>query len=635
MILPILLLSINPLIPVKSIASSKSDLSNLRLVHPDPAENGARSHYSIHKTTFHNGAAVFQLSIANSEHLKLLPIVPNVPQVKILAINPDGYSFTGFEDSTYRKTKLVTGPLYPNSNLEVNRLDIISPKSGEWTVNIQGGTDGEEVILLVEDGIDLHLRACLDSYCNYKYEQVIFNASLSLHEDLKKHSSISTSRALQNGFSLISQEASVQGPDGEIVNTNRTKDQYSFVPSQSGIYIAKVQALIEDSDGHLLHRTTTLPIAVEDAAIEVSTNNVLTESIDNARTQITIELKNHISRDRLIAGAEIWGTGPDGHHARCWIGGITPVSNNTVKLILDNRWLYNCNPEKIEIRSLRLADIDSFVPLSRVNQIKLDTISIPDTKPCDTDFKEMSVGIPSFQKVDPRNHRSLNDGQFAQYGGHNLILVHGYCENGNAWPLDDFNGDFAEYENLYQNFSHDEFANDIWNFGNQFKSYSIVGHSQGGNAALHLFTFYWSGLDWSTDGRKIQTVGAPFGGTPLAGSVADLGDIFGIQCGSNYDMTYDGAALWASYIPSWSRAETWAWSTTFEDGWFYDYCNIGSDLLLWDPEDGVVEVSSAHLDGTNNMGTKEGWCHVEESMADPPQAFDAVRNYEMNNEAAR
>ena len=120
----------------------------------------------------------------------------------------------------------------------------------------------------------------------------------------------------------------------------------------------------------------------------------------------------------------------------------------------------------------------------------------------------------------------------------------------------------------------------------------------------------------------------------LAGSIADLGEGFGIQCGSNYDMTYDGAAQWASFIPSWSRAATWVWSTTFEDGWFYDYCNLFSDVLLWDPEDGVVEVSGAHLDGTNDMGTKEGWCHIE-NMADPAQTYDPTRNAEMNSEGAR
>ena len=62
-----------------------------------------------------------------------------------------------------------------------------------------------------------------------------------------------------------------------------------------------------------------------------------------------------------------------------------------------------------------------------------------------------------------------------------------------------------------------------------------------------------------------------------------------------------------------------------EDGWFYDYCNLFSDFLLSDPEDGVVEVSQAHLDGTNDMGTKEGWCHIE-NMADPAQTYDPTRN---------
>ena len=214
------------------------------------------------------------------------------------------------------------------------------------------------------------------------------------------------------------------------------------------------------------------------------------------------------------------------------------------------------------------------------------------------------------------------------------MLAHGYCEDGDAWELNDFNGDFTEYLNLEQNFTHDGFALDILSFGSQYKSYSIIGHSQGGNAGLHLYSFYWSGIDWSDGDRKVQAVGTPFLGTPLAGSIADLGAVFGIQCGANYDMTYDGSAQWASFIPSWSRAGTWVWSTTFEDGWFYDYCNLFSDFLLSDPEDGVVEAARAHLDGTNDMGTKEGWCHIE-NMADPAQTYDPTRNGEMNAEGAR
>ena len=479
----------------------------------------------------------------------------------------------------------------------------------------------------------MEIRVWLDDYANYKGNVVKFTSGYSLYEDVNKNGEVATAKANMLGYSIVSQNAQIKNEDGDVIHSLQRGNDFEFQPSESGIYFASIEALLKDGNGCFIQRTAILPIAVEDRKIELS-NQVDITSIDAFRSQITLHFTTPVTRDRLMSGAEVWGTSKDGHKARCWIGGVTPIKNNSATLLLDTRWLHNCDPNSIEIRSLRLADINTFIPLARVNQIPLHDIHITDIAPSPNDMLEMQMGTVTNRNVTAREYPNLIPDRSSQYGGHNLMLVHGYCEDGDAWPTGHFDGDFAEYENLYQNFSHDQFALDIWSYGSQFKSYSIIGHSQGGNAGLHLFAFYWSGIDWSTGSRKIQALGVPFGGTPLAGSIADLAEVFGIQCGSNYDMTYDGSALWASYIPGWARAETWSWSTTFEDGWFYDYCNIVSDLLLWDPEDGVVEVSAAHLGGANNMGTKEGWCHVED-MSDPPQTSDYNRNAEMNQEAAR
>ena len=153
--------------------------------------------------------------------------------------------------------------------------------------------------------------------------------------------------------------------------------------------------------------------------------------------------------------------------------------------------------------------------------------------------------------------------------------------------MSDFSGDYELYEDYSQNRTNDEFALGYEAFGRNFKSMGIVGHSQAGHAATHLYTFYWSALDWATGGTRIQGVGVPWLGTSLAGNAAVLGDIFGIGCGVLYDLTYDGSTAWLSFIPSWVRAETDFWTTSFEDGFFYDYCQIITDLLLTDPDDGT------------------------------------------------
>lgn len=105
---------------------------------------------------------------------------------------------------------------------------------------------------------------------------------------------------------------------------------------------------------------------------------------------------------------------------------------------------------------------------------------------------------------------------------------------------------------------------------------------------LHFSLPRYSCLDGATSGsRLIQSVGSPYQGTALAGSIADLGAIFGAGCGSVNDLTYSGAANWLTTIPSWARAEVYYYTTTFYDeqgclffDCVYDYCHLGSDLLL-------------------------------------------------------
>ncbi len=66
----------------------------------------------------------------------------------------------------------------------------------------------------------------------------------------------------------------------------------------------------------------------------------------------------------------------------------------------------------------------------------------------------------------------------------------------------------------------------------------------------------------------------------------------------------------------------------------YDYCSLGTDLFLGDPEDDVVEKACAQMPGANNLGHKTGWCHTS-GMRDPSQTTDSSRNVNMNANAAR
>jgi len=168
-----------------------------------------------------------------------------------------------------------------------------------------------------------------------------------------------------------------------------------------------------------------------------------------------------------------------------------------------------------------------------------------------------------------------------------------------------------------------------------YESYSIVGHSQGGMVGAHLHNFYYTGLEFASNGIKIQTVGTPWFGSTAAGSLANLGDVFGVGCGSNNDLSVDGAANWITGISSLTRDDIHFYTTTYQLGnLFGDSCNLAMNLVLSWPNDGTTERKYAALTGGHFEGNTEKQCHTT-SMNYNPQYYDEARNRIINANAAR
>jgi hypothetical protein len=299
-----------------------------------------------------------------------------------------------------------------------------------------------------------------------------------------------------------------------------------------------------------------------------------------------------------------------------------------VSLTLDSRWLAQTGEAKsFFLKSVRLQSPDNSVVLGTAERLDL-----PGGVRATGLAKSFAGIITEEMRQGVRPAKNVNEAV-----GGKLMLVHGYC-SGDAWGAAASAGQFTDYVkflDLNRNRTHDQFAQLIRNFGSTLPSFGIVAHSQGGAASLHLYTYYWSGLDYATGTRLIQSVGTPYQGTALAGNLALLGQIFGAGCGANTDLTYAGAASWLANIPSWARAKVYYHTTSFSDVWWrYDYCNVATDPFLSDPDDGVVERAYAQLSGAFNLGHKTGWCHTS-GMRDPAQTNDASRNAGMNVNAAR
>jgi hypothetical protein len=212
-----------------------------------------------------------------------------------------------------------------------------------------------------------------------------------------------------------------------------------------------------------------------------------------------------------------------------------------------------------------------------------------------------------------------------------ILLVHGYC-SGLLWPQWEFDdGPTVEFSDVNQNRSHNAFAQRIAQQGDQAfsNSFTVVAHSQGGAATLELYTRYWSGLDYTGAPRRIQTLGTPYWGTPLAGLIAWIGQVFGASCGPNWDLTHLGSALWLSTIPGWARNQVHYWTTAHDKWWIFEGVCHASSLVLSGIDDGVISVWAGQLPGGYNHGMRRDWCHSS-SMVDAPQYLDASRNSEMD-----
>ena len=549
--------------------------------------------------------------------------------VAILADDPEewGLRVQSFPDAGTTSGELHTvEALVPGA---LSRVVTIEPGTADVSVTIDPSDSERPAWVLLADGVDdLVLRTRLDVHGVLVDDPVALVARVE-------------------GGALVDGVVRFRSPDGiehqVPLSTAGPSVQATFVPEQVGDWTVHTIARVLDGRGIERHRTTQQIMRVMRPELTLA-GVVSVEQQDDGRISLDIPV-NLLAQDELggprraAVACEIWGSDSTGESVPvCWVARMHELPSiggpSSCSLRFDPRWLAmaDVDPSTIELRELRVHSSEGFGLLSHDpfpshairGGIKRPTVT-PGLQAGDLHAGhsgQVVTGMPGSTEALRSN------------AGHVLLLSHGYCTDQFPWRTSNFSGDIELYEDYGQNLSHDTFALRFEARGRNFKSMGIAGHSQGGHAAAHLYTFYWSALDWPSGSRRIQGVGVPWLGTALAGNAAVLGEVFGIGCGTNYDLTYEGCAAWISFIPTWVREDVWYWTTSFTDGWFYDYCQIVTDVLLSDPDDGTVERYAGQLEGANNGGHKTGWCHTR-LMRDPPQCKDADRNVELNAEAAR
>lgn len=604
-----------PLVPVqtKQVTAPPSDIVSGMVKLPDPSSVPVVSRSALIPVSpqFIDGRWSWSMPIntqSRDARIALLPAQPNAWTTHLTS--PDNATFSARHGvQSDPRVSIGTAPLaWVAEDRDFTHLTIKASNNDQWSLNIASDHNAQGFVL-IESGPELSLSTYIKQHSTLQDQPITLVSSFS------------------NQVQQATYTAEIRAPSG--ITTTETSpngsSEVTFVPTEVGPHSIRLIAQAISDNGTPIFLTTQHIVF---AAPVAPLLNAPTTKVEN--NQVIIEFTPANTPRRTILAAEVWGELNNEPTPVAWISSIV---GSTRSLTLDPRWisLAGIDPETLELRAVRLHDLESFVPIEIIDQvaIPIEGLKLPDA-PAEIS-NDMLVGMrqTSVQASLPAQQ------QRGVELGHRLMLVHGYCTDATPFTVSHFSGDLAQFQDYNQSRSHDEFALQMLAQSASMKSFGVVGHSQGGMGALHLYTYYWSGLDWARNGnRLIQSVGAPYQGTALAGNAAVLGDIFGFGCGENENMSYSGSANWLSLIPTASRQQVYYYTTSFEDGFGFDFCNFITDLLLSDPDDGVIERDAGQLTGANNMGHLEGWCHTAD-MRDPGQCTDPNRNAIMNQEAKR
>lgn len=523
-----------------------------------------------------------------------------------------------------------------NAKVPTEYYELVGIESGEWTVKLSAAQGASpRGFVLVEGQSDTQLVSYQTHTKQLVGERIGFVASL--YGETENGEVLYAKAAGRVGSATLR----VTTPSGEVQNLPMFDDgQHSdgaagdgiwggdFLADKAGQYLAQVTVRGSNREGRPVVRSAEHPLPIVERSLSLAGTKAAATTAEGNRLSLNVPVAAEKSGQHYRGYAEVWGTDEAGSAIPvAWVSGMVTPDKGNVSFGLDTRWIALSGAQApFELRNLRLEDPNYFVTLAGAERLPLSAPALRvKAKPSEIVVDEaMTMGVRPADLA-----RSSDKGV-----GSRLLLVHGYCSGG-VWPASQFTN-ASTFLDANQNRTHDQFARLIQSYGATWNSFGVVAHSQGGAASLHLYTYYWSGLDNAVGSRLIQSVGTPYQGTNLAGILATLGSWFGVGCSTNNNLTYSGASSWLAGIPTSARAKVNYYTTSFKlTNWYTnDYCQFATDLVLSDPEDGTTEQAYGQLPGAVNRGHVTGQCHTS-GMRDPAQTQNSSRNATMNTNAAR
>ena len=617
----------------KQLSGPASEFAAMRA--PDPVESTIHSRSALIPVDMlaskSGSRGSNRLGVENGT-LRFALLAPDPQQWSVSLVGPHGQKLAA-ADTAKRASASSFGMEGAQVPAQLFQFDAL-PK-GAWQVEIIGPKKAQRAFLLLEGDGDTELASHAWHGRQLVGETLGLTTQLTGVDGMGKALTGAAAGRIERAW------INLTGPDGSSTTLPMFDDGLNgdglagdgvygagFLAKQAGDHTAQVMIEGVDRHGNRVMRSTEHLLPVLEPSISLSGKRASASIAKGGNSRLSIQIPVSAAKNsgHYRSYAEVWGRDANGNELPvAWVGGMVTPEQGQLKLGFDQRWVAKAQAQgPFELRNLRIEDPDHSITLASASRMPL---SLPAMR---GQAKSGPISIDESMLMGPRPDDIVS----AKGVGKRLLLVHGYCSGG-VWPASQFST-ASTFLDANKNRSHDAFARLIQSYGNTWNSFGVVAHSQGGAASLHLYTYYWSGLDNATGNRLIQSVGTPYQGTNLAGILATLGNWFGVGCGNNSNLTYSGAKSWLAGIPTWARAKVNYYTTSFKhtNWWTNDYCNFATDLVLSDPEDGTVEQVNAQLPGAVNRGHVTGQCHTA-GMRYPAQYLNASRNSTMNSNAAR
>ena len=406
--------------------------------------------------------------------------------------------------------------LYPCTTLLFN--DPV-PSVGEWSITVTSVSSSYPVnVSLIASFYpsDLTLQAFVPT------ENLLVGQSVNIIASMP--TSVSLGRggddnALRSTATLESAVAVIYLPNGnnetlEMEPTNIKRNAAnndlfaSFEATMPGVYKNLVQVTGKLLDGTKFIRSLYYVFTIAQPSIEITgkvTGSLHTHDVSGRNIiDFKIPVKWFGEDLSFRAFAQVWGTGKNKEEVPvAWISGLVDVQRKKwclfnchyIHMQLDSHWLelVNATPP-LTLKSLTLEELKAFIIVSKSDVLK---VTVDDTlMKWSPSLKAEHVEIDWEMKegYNPCRVKKMDIGTAEGQ----LLLLHGYCSTGDEFPVKYFDDYLLFRDESRQNYLHDEYARKVYDFvtkNDTTSLTSVYGHSQGGAVALHLYTYYITGLD--------------------------------------------------------------------------------------------------------------------------------------------